>query len=320
MSGKNDFEDGLKIAAQSLLADDDRMRSLCDPSLVEDQSVVGSHLSQGEVSELHELILIQIADVAAAIERTLEPHYPEVSNRAALAEANEVLDAAISSGEVSVDAGLITQLTDRFHTLGVLMIGILHRMKESGPDSSYIFDLRLTTGDTDKTWLKDFEKLITAMGLVTKSTSTYARMYKLHGARDIYENYESREVAIRKQSDDDIPEFLVRAKLLFEDFNRLVKPLVPPRLSEELAVHYFEVLHMMNNNLVRAVLHFENEREEPGVAFASREKGSALIYTSYAERLSKFLDTFRATLIAINTIERTLLLMECRERRLDTTH
>lgn len=313
-------------ATKSLLSEPDQMNRLCLPVDGENQLLVGAHLNDDEVSALHADLLLLVENVSVAVARAMLRQDVEVKNPAAVATSNGILNLAATS-ELSkpVDAGLITEfsavcldvsltmqrLYDRFSSMG-------NSVSELNPrDYSYLFDLRLGGSAPVESWLQDIESAYAKMKILGKMAKKLDRLTFVYNARDLYLEHEKKSDVLRAESSVYVDELLSRAQVLASDYREIAATPNLPRLTENIAVHYFQVAEMIHNNLVRFGKMIEDERTNPGLCFAPPDKGCTDIYLSYAERLQSFLNRFRFLIIGANAVERARLLLECGVERIE---
>ncbi len=322
-----DFEAVLVSAAQAVLANTNVKQRFCDPVTEVDSSRVGAHLNQNEKDELDKLLINQVRSIALAVHAALARKLIEIPNRDMVIAVNERLNAAhgdpnaLFESDVGVQSGLIDAFTEISRSLLTIAAKLYGKIINDAPHFYSLFDIRLETAEQGDSMVLVVEKLLSEIRPFQRIVRKFDALHHLQDGGDaLNKNFEERENYYRAEILDrtgiDISEFLSRAKLLLDDFEKLILCLdASPNdlnLQTELAVHYFQVIHMFTNNLMRDILHFNNERESSGFSYAKSE-GFPEIYMSYEERLSNFLAIFRRVIVGMNALQRTLLLLECRK-------
>lgn len=326
---EQEFYQSLNTAARALLADSTRMQQLCEPAACDDESIVGVHLRAEQVQVLHAEILVKCQDVAESVFRALSRKDPQIPDRDRVQAVNTTLNEAVGNpneifetrATVTVEAGLIDAARDIFADAKKVTREMYKRFTKAGPDFNWLFNLHIVSDVPDESMLVSLGKLFSILGKLEKVVRKFNRMVVAHDGSAINADFESREkllrTAIWERDKIQVDELFSRSKILLDDFQKIIaclSALMPAgefNATAELAVHYFQTVHVNTNNLVRLVLKIENETEEPGL-FYTPGPNSQAIYLSYAERLSIFLDSFKAVIVAMNVVERTLLLMECK--------
>lgn len=301
----------LSSAAIELVRDEMRMASLCAPLA---PSVVPFTRNPLPIDQLNELVVVECSDVAASVKDALSRVDPSIPDRQKVAFANELLNQAVGNPDdpqdyTRVPSGQIDQITKIFSEGLKKITAIYKRIVGSYPSFEYVLDLRMGLIEVGKTMTVDFEDLLKHMGSLSQSIDFLKRIVLDQKAGNLKVAFEAREKAFRQDVEREygleISQVVSNAKLLRDDFNRITQSLGAQDstllLAPELIVHYFFTAETFTDPLGRAAGVIEGEREYPG------EIGAL-----YQQRLVRFLDVYKRTIVAMNALERTLLLLECR--------